>query len=220
MAIDLLPERIRESYEVHEWRHACAVLHADFPEEWDDLLFALDSFRLLKSEVVARGGGRSRISARIDGYFHMRGWKEQRFDTEFRVNGNVVASHGHKIDNYKNGIACDVEWNNKTEFYDRDLNNFARLHGVGAIAVGVIITRASHLDDVFRELGTAPDGKAYREKYGQSTTHLDRLIPKVNGGAAGGCPVLVFGITRTLWIDDIATPQLFVRHPVAPQFER
>ena len=195
-------------------------MHADYKQEWDDLIFALESFRLLKSEVIAPGGGRSRISARLDGYFHMRGWTEQEFDTEFRVNGKVVSSHGHKIDNYKNSIACDVEWNNKTEFYDRDLNNFARLHSIGAIAAGVIITRASHLEENFRALGDTPEGKPYREKYGQSTTHLDRLIPKVNGGAAGGCPVLIFGISRTLWVDDVETPQLFIKHPAPPTYRR
>jgi hypothetical protein len=28
----------------------------------------------------------------------------------------------HKVDNYKAGVAIEVEWNNKTEFYDRDSN--------------------------------------------------------------------------------------------------
>lgn len=35
MSIDLRPEFIRENYEVHEWKYACAILHPDFPNEWD-----------------------------------------------------------------------------------------------------------------------------------------------------------------------------------------
>ncbi|MHB1280354.1 MAG: hypothetical protein ACYCYL_03850 [Acidithiobacillus sp.] len=35
MSIDLLPEFVRENYEIHEWKHACAILHHDFPTEWD-----------------------------------------------------------------------------------------------------------------------------------------------------------------------------------------
>jgi hypothetical protein len=213
VTLDVLPEFIRENYEVHEWRHATAVLSADFPAEFDDLTFALSQFRLFRSEIEMPGGGRSNISARLDGYFRARGWAEKRFDTSFSVNGKVVEARGHKVDNFKNAIACDVEWNNKTEFYDRDLGNFARLHDIGALAVGIIITRASHLSEIFEKLGLTAAGKPFADKYGQSTTHLDKLVPKIHGGAAGGCPVLVFGIQRSLYVDDIADPSLFVEHP-------
>jgi len=33
MSLDLLPEFIRNHYEVHEWKHACAILYNDFLEE-------------------------------------------------------------------------------------------------------------------------------------------------------------------------------------------
>jgi hypothetical protein len=33
MTTDLLPSFIREHYEVHEWKHACAILAQDFPQE-------------------------------------------------------------------------------------------------------------------------------------------------------------------------------------------
>ncbi len=33
MGIDLLPPFIRQAYEVHEWKHACAILKHDFPNE-------------------------------------------------------------------------------------------------------------------------------------------------------------------------------------------
>jgi len=214
VTLDLLPKFIRKNYETYEWRHATAVLSGDFPAEFDDLIFALTQFRLFRSEIEMPGGGRSNISARLDGYFRARGWTEKRFDTSFSVNGKVVEARGHKIDNYKNGIACDVEWNNKTEFFDRDLGNFARLHDIGALAAGIIITRASHLSEIFETLGAVGEGgRAFADKYGQSTTHLDKLVPKIHGGAAGGCPVLVFGIQRGLYVDDISDASLFVKHP-------
>lgn len=37
MGLMLLPEFIRENYEVHEWKHACAILKEDFPQEWQDI---------------------------------------------------------------------------------------------------------------------------------------------------------------------------------------
>jgi len=37
MGLELLPAFIRENYEVHEWKHACAILRQDFPVEWSDV---------------------------------------------------------------------------------------------------------------------------------------------------------------------------------------
>ena len=39
----------------------------------------------------------------------------------------------------------EIEWNNKDPFFDRDLENFQRLHGEGAISVGIIVTRGNSL---------------------------------------------------------------------------
>ena len=36
-------------------------------------------------------------------------------------------------------------------------------------------------------------------KYGSSTTWMKRLLPRIEGGAGGGCPILVFGITENLY---------------------
>jgi hypothetical protein len=92
------------------------------------------------------------------------------------------------IDEDKGRVALDIEWNNKTEFYDRDLNNFRMLHTLGAISVGIIVTRDSSLQtDIFKPLNIG-------SKYGASTTHLNKLIPKVDGGGAGGCPLLVIAV--------------------------
>ncbi len=89
------------------------------------------------------------------------------------------------------------EWNNKDPFYDRDLNNFRLLFDLRAIEVGIIITRCSHLQEIFNALGRGPS-------YGNSTTHMDKLLTRIDGGAGGGCPVLVFGISKELYIEDEA----------------
>ncbi len=51
MAIELLPEVIRANYEVHEWKHACAILKNDFPAEWNDIIDVLTRFRWKRSWV-------------------------------------------------------------------------------------------------------------------------------------------------------------------------
>jgi hypothetical protein len=86
------------------------------------------------------------------------------------------------------GVGVEVEWNNKDPFYDRDLNNFRLLREMGVLSVGVIITRCTELQqNVFKPLSK---GKSY----GAATTHWDKLIPKVDSGAAGGCPLLLVGM--------------------------
>ena len=192
----LLPAFVRENYEVHEWRHASAILATDFPNEWKDIIEVLSGFSLLRSEVEAPGGGRSRIAKRIDDHFVRLGWKEHRFNTKVVVDQTEIEAPTHKVDNFKNQIACDLEWNNKTEFYDRDLNNFRLLFELRAVSVGVIITRCSHLQEIFNQLGKGTS-------YGASTTHLDKLLPRLRGGSGGGCPVIAFGISERLYVDDI-----------------
>jgi hypothetical protein len=65
------------------------------------------------------------------------------------------------------------------------------------IDVGIIITRASNLQVLFKSLG-----KKVGNKYGSSTTHMDKLLPRIEGGGGGGCPILAFGISRQKYIED------------------
>jgi len=74
VALSDFPKFIRKNYDVHEWRHASAVLHTDFREEWDDIVAVLTKFRLQKSHITVGGGGRSKVSASIDRAFTDHGW--------------------------------------------------------------------------------------------------------------------------------------------------
>ena len=192
MAIGALPSFIRKNYEIHEWRHASAVLYTDFREEWSDIIAVLTEFRVRKSAISVKGGGKSLVSGWIDEAFTQRGWQERKFATQIRVDKNVFDSPTHKVDCFKNTVGVEIEWNNKTEFYDRDLNNFRLLFELRALNVGVIITRCDELQDIFVSLGR---GKSY----GPTTTILSKLLRKMEGGSGGGCPVLAFGITKRLY---------------------
>jgi hypothetical protein len=183
---------IRENYEIHEWRHASAVLRTDFREEWNDIIAVLTEFRVKKSHIAVGGGGKSKVSWSIDKAFFERGWRERKFATQIRVDENVFDSPTHKVDCFKNGIGVEIEWNNKTEFYDRDLNNFRLLFELRALNVGVIITRCDELQTIFDQLGRGTS-------YGPTTTILSKLLRKMEGGSGGGCPVLVFGIKKSLY---------------------
>lgn len=188
-------EFVMENYEIHERRHATAILKNDFPDEWADIIGVLSAFRLLRSSVLTRGGRKSPIASALDSAFYQRGWEEKTFQTSVVVDDKETENPTHGIDCFKNRVALEVEWNNKDPFYDRDLNNFRVLFDLRAISVGVIITRSDELQVIFDELGRG-------RSYGASTTHMSRLLPRIDGGGGGGCPVLVFGITEELYVED------------------
>lgn len=187
MAIDLIPKRLRQKYSFDERGHATAILANDFREEFHDILDCLDAFLLRKSHILMPGGGRSQIPITSDRFLAGRGWRPKSFDISITIDGSPIPIPTHKIDNFKNRIGVEVEWNNKTEFYDRDLNNFRLLKELKVLSVGVIVTKLSELQDLFDSLGKG-------NSYGPSTTHWNKLIPKIDGGGAGGCPLLLVGM--------------------------
>ena len=195
MSIELLPEFIREHYELHEWKHSCAILKEDFPEEWKDIICVLNEFRLYKSWITNPGGRKSNISEFLDSYLYERGWEEKEFNTQVVVDEHTMDTPTHKVDCFRNRVAIEIEWNNKDPFYDRDLNNFRLLFDLRAISVGVIITRCDELQEIFKELGRG-------SSYGASTTHMSKLLPRIEGGSGAGCPLLVIGISKKLYVED------------------
>ena len=195
MVVRSLGRFINNNYEVHEWRHASAVLASDFPKELDDLVYVLTNFLLRRFSIMTPGGRKSPIAIEVDGMFAERGWEEKNFDVQVTVDGIPHPSPTHAVDYFKNKIAIEMEWNNKDPFYDRDLNNFRLLHGLGVVSVGVLITRADSLQAIFDRLGRG-------HSFGASTTHMSKLLPRMNGGGAGGCPVLAFGISDSLYVED------------------
>ena len=193
--IHLIPEDIASLYEVHEWRNATGVLTTACPKEWSEIQAALRAFRLHRSEIATPGGSRSSIVARLEEPLKACGWVERQFRTAIVVDDERKDSPTHSVDCFKGKVALEVEWNNKDPFYDRDLNNFRLLFDLQVIDVGVIITRCSELQGIFTDLGRGPS-------YGASTTHMRKLLPRLHGGSGGGCPIIVFGISPMLYVED------------------
>ena len=193
---DDLPAAIRDVYEIFEWRNAIAILSTVHGADFDQILTILSRFRLRHSDVAQGGGNKSPISKFIDGALYELGWKETRFDTKFVVDGVEYPSPTHGVDCFKGKIALEVEWNNKDPFFDRDLNNFRLLYDLRIIDVGIVVTRSTALQKTLAAIGRAGT------TFGKATTHTEKLYPKIRGGGAGGCPVLVFGIKPEAYFDD------------------
>lgn len=205
MALDQLPAFIRQKYDVREWRHASSILQTDFRDLFGEICDVLSRFQLRKSEVVVGGGSKTKIAGWIDAELKAKDWKERKFDTAFVVDQKKIESPTHKVDCFKDnqhgGVAFEIEWNNKDPFFDRDLNNFRLLFELRTVSVGIILTRSEDLKGLFAEL--TAKGLKPATSFGESTTHWGKLLPKLEGGAGGGCPILALGITRQLYTEDV-----------------
>ena len=201
MALADIPDQLHRLYEIHEWRHASAVLMKDFAIEWREICEVLLGFRLLKSRVAVPGGSKSLIAGAIDEALGKRGWVEKQFKTAITVDDETSLSPTHKVDCFKNKVGLEIEWNNKDPFFDRDLNNFRLLFDLRALSVGVIVTRCDELQKIFKALNKG-------SSYGNSTTHMSKLLPRLDGGGGGGCPILAFGIRSALYVEDVPDEDL------------
>ena len=182
-------------------RYADLILKYAFPEKFADVTGNLDEFFIDYAEDIKQGGGsRARHTARHDAGLTRRGWSKHNVTIEKLVDGEpVYRVRNHEIDVFTMGddgtypgIADEMEWNNKDPFFHRDLNNFQALHREGVIAVGIIITRGPRLQEVLEYF--VAHGEYPNTKYGKATTHWDKLVPMIDMGGGGECPLLCIGI--------------------------
>lgn len=203
---DLIPADIRALYSVREYKHAATILAIDYPNEFGELCEALRTFRFTDAQVVAAGGNESAIPKAFSKLLRRKGWEETSLKAKLVIDEAEVTTDTHWIDYVKGRIAFDVEWNSKDQTFDRDLSAFRAFFDFGRISVAVLVTRdTATMVPYLKSLGTFTDksGKVRKvlDKYGSeggSTTHIGQLIPRLDAGRAGGCPVLALGITPNL----------------------
>lgn len=169
-------DRLKEKgFEILFESHAAAILERDFPTALGELEGVLLDFAIPITEIIGSGGGETKGTQRLRKALNSQGWHKTIFEIKKSIRFSEAdkradpvhlerESTTHEIDHVKafagsfagnKLIALEIEWNNKDPFFDRDLENFKRLHAEGAISVGVIITRGSTLheqmwDSVYR----------------------------------------------------------------------
>jgi len=137
--------------------HAEAIFKHDFGNALVELSEALSELTLPISEIVGSGGGETKFTPRLRRRLSDLGWPKHNFRIEKVIDGASRESTSHEVDHVRRfespaaAIACEIEWNTKDTFYDRDLQNFKRLHTEGAISAGVIITRGRTLQSALED---------------------------------------------------------------------
>ncbi len=141
-------------YEVVFVSHALAILSVDFPTVLDELNEVLAGLTIPIEEIIGSGGGETKGTQRLRRGLAAKGWVKKNFRIDKRINDVPRESISHEVDHVRDftgpdgkplTVALEIEWNNKDPFFDRDLENFKRLHAEGAISAGIIITRGSSL---------------------------------------------------------------------------
>jgi hypothetical protein len=150
-------------------------LEKDFPTALEELQTALLNLVVPIGEIIASGGGATKGTQRMRRAFNDAGWLKTIFEIKKTINGVEREAISHEIDHVKSfndhNLALEIERNNKDPFFDRDLENFKRLHAEGAISVGVIITRSSSLHACMRDFVS----RFAREQNVRSFEDLERL---------------------------------------------
>lgn len=197
-----------EKFEFQDYGHALEILSEAFPEEWNDLQDCLANLSITRADLLEAGGNETNIPKKFDDVLYPRGWREIRISgdlvikfyprgksrgrfldqpyDETRIEGYI---DGHNIDFIKGRVAFDLEWNSKDQTFDRDLLAMRTYFDCGLIDVGIIVTRAQELNDIFAELGI-------KTKYGASTTWMGKLEYRLKSRRNGGCPILAVGIKK------------------------
>ena len=156
-----LPKQIFESlvargFQVEFYSHSTAILLVDFPEAVAELEGALLEVTIPIEEIIAGGGGEAKGTQRLRRALDAMQWVKTEFTIKKTINGKERESISHEIDHVRQfsagTSALEIEWNNKDPFFDRDLENFKRLHADGAISVGIVVTRGRSLHTNMRSL--------------------------------------------------------------------
>ncbi len=136
-------------FQVQFLSHAQAILTVDFPDALDEICNVLSKATIPIEEIIAGGGGEAKGTQRLRRAFAQLNWPKTEFIVQKIINGKEREAISHEIDHVRQfeagTIALEIEWNNKDPFFDRDLENFKRLHADGAISVGIIVTRGQSL---------------------------------------------------------------------------
>lgn len=200
----VLPQTVLARYDFFETRNAARILQATNPAEYADVVDVLRTFAVdAAADITRPGGNESDTAGRLNGAFRAHGWAEGKYTVRIsaelvrkaagsppKTESEATETSSYLIDNLKSRVAVDTEWHAKDGNLDRDLAAYRALYDAGIIDCAVMVTMnrlsmwswARRLTPNSRKFGTT------------TTTNLEKVIPRLQRGDAGGCPVLIAAI--------------------------
>jgi hypothetical protein len=152
----MFDELTNRGFDVEFTSHAHAIVQVDFPDIVAQLENVLLASAIPIEEIIGSGGGETKGTQRLRNALKNFGWRKHKFVVQRIIDGIEREAQSHEVDHvrqFPSGTAAlEIEWNNKDPFFDRDLENFKRLHADGAISIGVIVTRGASLQESMRGL--------------------------------------------------------------------
>ena len=143
-------------FDARTTNHAGAILSRDFSDELSVLVNILLNTRIECAEMLEGGGNEAPPTRQLRRVLSDAGWGKRVVKVTKAVDGIPKSSMTHEIDHVRDcrqgTLALEIEWNNKDPFFDRDLENFQRLHADGAISVGIVVTRGQALQSNIRSI--------------------------------------------------------------------
>jgi hypothetical protein len=210
--------------------HAEAILRHDMGTAAAEVEAVLSDLTIPVLELVKGGGGEAQATQRIRRAFTDRDWRGHIFEIQRIIDGVAKECTSHAIDHVKqfagNTFALEIEWNNKDPFFDRDLENFKRLHADGAISLGCIITRGESLHEglgdiierfaVSQQLSQIRQLSQYYEPTRRQQQNITKQVARFGSFAKGWAAAFVadkFGEATTHWRKLQDRVQRGVGHP-------
>jgi hypothetical protein len=143
-------------FQIEFHSHAQAILSVDFPEVAVQLDAILPRSTIPIEEIIGSGGGETKGTQRLRRALHETGWRKHKFEIRRTIDGVEREAVSHEVDHVARfeagAVALEIEWNNKDPFFDRDLENYKRLHADGAISLGILITRGVSMQEEMRDM--------------------------------------------------------------------
>lgn len=123
------------------------------------------------------------------------------------VSVETLFQEGYLVDALKGKMAVDIEWNAKDGNLDRDISAYRAWYDFEQIVGAVLITKdldscrelLNQICHDFEAKHPKAKGKMPVDLGTTTTTSIQKARERIKRGDAGGCPVLVIGITKNTW---------------------
>jgi CRISPR-associated protein Csd2 len=193
---DHIPEDLSNLYEIHDFKHAAAILATEFQKEFQELCTALRTFKFTEEDIITGGGNESNIPKRFSNILRPLGWKTEKLNGKLLIDNTIIRHDTPRIGYVKERVAFDLQWTVKGKNFDKYLYAFRTFYEYNQLSVAILATRSLDYNPYFASMWGE-----INNKYGASNSHMGKLLSRLDAGINGGCPVLVFGITSNLLKD-------------------